>query len=211
LSCKELIVFGELRRFLCERDLASNYILSRTALGAPFILKAITLTYPRPEYAKAYQDMFNCPITFNTDKFQVYFDKKYLTTRLPLANALTREIYEEECKRAFARLHEKNSILEKIQQEMLYPQAESPCFDILARRLHMSSRTLRRHLSAEGISFKNLSNEIRKKKAFDLLTSTSMTIENIATELGYQNVANFYHAFKLWTGNTPSNYRKTNF
>ncbi|PKN04169.1 MAG: hypothetical protein CVU74_08250 [Deltaproteobacteria bacterium HGW-Deltaproteobacteria-9] len=210
LSCKELIVFGDLRRFLCERDLASNYILSCTALGTPFMLKGITLTYARPEYAKAYQDMFNCPITFNTDKFQVIFDKKYLTARLPLANALTREIYEKECKRTYALLHEKKSTLDKIQQELLIPQAESLCFDKLARRLNMSTRTLRRHLSAEGISFKNLSNEIRKKKALDLLASTSLPIEKIATELGYQNVANFYHAFKAWTGTTPGSYRKTN-
>ncbi len=209
LSCKELIVFGDLRRFLCERDLASNYILSRTALGGPFILKGITLTYPRPEYTRAYQDMFNCPITFNTDKFQVFFDKNYLNARLPLANALTRDIYEKECKRAYARLHEKKSTLDKIQEELLFPQAESPCFDQLARRMNMSARTLRRHLSAEGISYKNLSNEIRKKKALELLTSTSLSIEKIATELGYQNVANFYHAFKLWTGATPSSYRKT--
>ena len=126
-----------------------------------------------------------------------------------MANAVTRDMYEKDCKKAYAHLHEKDSILEKIQQEILYPHDKPPSFDLLARRLHMSPRTLRRHLNAEGISFKNLSNEIRKKKALELLTSTSMTIEKIATELGYQNVANFYHAFKLWTGTTPSNYRKT--
>lgn len=208
MSCRELIAFGDLRRFLCERDLASNYTLCCNSLGTRFIMKGITLTYPRPEYAKAYQDMFNCPITFNTDKFQIFFDKNYLNTRLPLANALTREIYEKECKRAYARLHEQDSTGDKIIQELLIPQAKPPCFDKLARRLSVSPRTLRRYLSAEGISYKNLLTDIRKKNALDLLTSTSMSIEKIATELGYQDVANFYHAFKLWTGTTPSNYRK---
>jgi AraC-like DNA-binding protein len=208
MSCRELIVFGDLRRFLCERDLASNYTLCCNSLGARFIMKGITLTYPQPEYAKDYQDMFNCPITFNTDKFQIFFDKSYLNTRLPLANALTRDIYEKECKRAYACLHEEESTGDKIIQELLIPQAKPPCFDKLARRLNMSPRTLRRYLSAEGMSYKNILNEIRKKKALDLLTSTSMSIEKIATELGYQNVANFYHAFKLWTGTTPGNYRK---
>jgi len=208
LSCKELIEFGSLRRFLCERDLASAYTLCCNALGAPFILKGITLTYPRPEYARTYQDLFHCPVTFKTDRFQVMFDKDYLTTRLPMANALSKEIYEKECQRAYARLHEQKSTLDKIHQELLFPHVDPPCFGKMARRLNMSTRTLRRHLSAEGISYKNLSNEIRKKKAYELLTSTSMPIEKIATELGYQNVANFYHAFKLWTGTTPSSYRK---
>lgn len=211
MGCKELIEFGELRRFLCERDLASAYTLCCNALGAPFILKGITLTYPRPEYARTYQDFFNCPVTFNTDRFQVIFDKNYLTTRLPMANALTRETYEKECKRAYVRLHEQKSTLEKIHQELLFPHVEPPCFGKMARRLNMSTRTLRRRLSAEGVSYKNLSSELRKKKAFELLTSTSMTIEKIADDLGYQNVANFYHAFKLWTGTTPSSYRKAKF
>lgn len=210
LNCKELIVFGDLRRFLCERDLASAYTLCCNALSAPLVLKGITLTYPRPEYARAYQELFNCPVTFHADRFQIIFDKGYLNNRLPMANAMSREIYEKECKKAYARLHEQTSILDKIQQELLFPHSEPPCFDTLARRLHMSTRTLRRHLSAEGISFKNLLNEIRKKKAQDLLTSTSMPIEKIATEVGYQNVANFYHAFKLWTGITPSIYRGKN-
>jgi AraC-like DNA-binding protein len=167
------------------------------------------VTYPRPEYVKAYQAIFNCPVTFNADKYQVIFDKSYLSTRLPLANALTKDTYEKECKRAYARLHEHKSTLDMIQQELLYPRDEPPCFDMLARRLNMSTRTLRRHLSAEGISYKALQNESRKNKALELITSTNMSIENIATELGYKDVANFYHAFKLWTGTTPSNYRKS--
>lgn len=209
MSCEELIVFGDLRRFLCERDLVSAYTLCCNMLGSPLILRELTLTYPRPDYAKAYQDIFNCPITFNADKYRVIFDKSNLSSRLPLANALTRDTYERECKRAYARLHEQKSTLDRIQQELMYPHDEPPCFDKLARRLNMSARTLRRHLASEGISYKSLLNEIRKKRALELISSTNMSIETIADELGYKDVANFYHAFKLWTGTTPSNYRKT--
>lgn len=209
MSCEELIVFGDLRRFLCERDLVSAYTLCCNALGSPLLLKEITLTYPRPEYAKAYQDIFNCPITFNADKYQAIFDKSYLCKQLPLANALTRITYEKECKRSYARLHEQKSTLDRIRQELLFPYEEYPCFDKLAHKLNMSTRTLRRHLAAEGISYKTLLNEIRKKRALELISSTNMSMENIATELGYKDVANFYHAFKNWTGITPSNYRKT--
>ncbi len=210
MRCNELIEFGDLRRFLCERDTVSAYTLCCNILGTPLILKEITLTYPRPEYARAYQDVFNCPVVFNADRYQVIFDKSYLTARLPLANSLTRNIYERECKRAYSCLHEQKSTLDRIQQELLFPHKEPPCFDKLARRLNMSTRTLRRHLSAEGISYKALLGEIRKNKALELIASTKMPIENISTELGYKDVANFYHAFKHWTGTTPSNYRKMN-
>ncbi len=209
MSCEELIVFGDLRRFLCERDLVSAYTLFCNVLGTPFILKELRLKYPRPEYAKAYQVIFNCPITFNADRYQVIFDRSYLSQHMPLANALTRETYEKECKRAYARLHEQTSTLGRIKQELFFPHDELPSFDKLARRLNMSTRTLRRHLAAEGVSFKSLLNDIRKKRAFELICSTNMPIETIATELGYKDVANFYHAFKNWTGTTPISYRKT--
>lgn len=61
-------------------------------------------------------------------------------------------------------LNEKKSTLDKKQEELLFPQAESPGFDKLTRRMNMSTRMLRRHLSAKGISFKNFSNEIREKR-----------------------------------------------
>ncbi len=208
MSCEELIVFGDLRRFLCERDTVSAYTLFYNVLGAPFILKELKLTYPRPEYAKAYQDIFNCPITFNADRYQVIFDKSYLSQRMPLANALTRETYEKECKRAYARLHEQTSTLDRIHQELLFPHDELPSFGKLARRLNMSTRTLRRHLAAEGISFRSLLHDIRKNKALELISSTDLPIETIAVKLGYKDVANFYHAFKKWTGTTPISYRK---
>lgn len=208
MSCRELIVFGDLRRFLCERDLVSAYTLCCNILGTPLILKELTLTYPQPEYARAYQDIFNCPARFNADRYRMIFDKSYLSQRLPLANALTRDTYEKDCKRAYSRLHEQKSTLDRIQQELLFPHEEPPRFDKLARRLNMSARTLRRHLSAEGTSYKTLLGEIRKKRALELIASTNMPIENIAAELGYKDVANFYHAFKLWTSTTPSNYRK---
>lgn len=209
VSCEELIVFGDLRRFLCERDTVSAYTLFCNMLGTPFILKELKLTYPRPEYAKAYQDIFNCPITFNADRHQVIFDKSYLSQRMPLANALTRETYEKDCKRAYTRLHEQTSTLDKIQQELLFPHEEPPSFDKLARRLNMSTRTLRRRLAAEGISFRSLLHDIRKKRALELISSTDLPIETIAVKLGYKDVANFYHAFKNWTGTTPTSYRKT--
>ena len=209
MSCEELIVFGDLRRFLCERDLVSAYTLCCNALGASLVLKEIMLTYAQPEYVNAYQDIFNCPVTFNANRYQVIFDKSYLSKQLPLANALTRDTYEKECKRAYAYLHEQKSTLDKIQQELLFPYEDPPCFEKLARRLNMSTRTLRRHLAVEGISYKTLLNEFRKKKALELISSTNTPIENIAAELGYKDTANFYHAFKNWTGTTPSSYRKT--
>jgi AraC-like DNA-binding protein len=125
-----------------------------------------------------------------------------------MANPLSRNAYEKECKRVHLRLKEQGTTLDKIRQELLYQDEGIPSLEQIALRLNVSPRTLRRRLTAEGTSYKILVNDMRKGKALDLLNTTNYSIEKIAIELGYSDVPNFYHAFKSWTGKTPSEYRK---
>jgi AraC-like DNA-binding protein len=74
--------------------------------------------------------------------------------------------------------------------------------------LNISPRTLRRRLTEERTSYKSLVADIRKRKALDLLQTTSVSIARIAAELGYSDLSNFYRAFKRWTGKNPNMYRK---
>jgi AraC-like DNA-binding protein len=39
------------------------------------------------------------------------------------------------------------------------------------------------------------------------LRDTIMTSEDIAVSLGFSDAANFRHAFRRWTGKTPSEFR----
>lgn len=78
----------------------------------------------------------------------------------------------------------------------------------VAEYLHMSDRTLKRQLAAEGTSFSTLVDEVRYRHATSLLSRTDYSLEQIADELGYSDVANFSRAFKRWSGRSPSNWRK---
>ena len=208
LKMEELVDLGDLRTFITDRELMSVYMMSTGALGDTFSLKEIRLAFPRPDHAACYQELFSCPVIFNAEHYMIRFDRSYLSRPLPMANSLSRQAYEAECKRLYNRLREQGTTLDKIHQELLYHEDGFPSFEQLARRLNVSPRTLRRHLTAEGTSYKILVNGIRKEKALHLLNTTDFPIEKIATMLGYSDVPNFYHAFKSWTDTTPSSYRK---
>jgi AraC-like DNA-binding protein len=208
LRKEELIDLGDLRSFVTDRELMSVYMMASGALGTPLVLNEIRLAYPKPDYASYYQEIYNCPVTFDADENMISFDKSFLFMPLPMSNALARNAYEKECKRVYLRLKDKGTTLDKIRQELLYQDEGIPSLEQIALRLNISSRTLRRHLTAEGTSYKILVNDMRKEKALDLLNTTNYPIEKIATELGYSDGPNFYHAFKSWTGITPSEYRK---
>ncbi len=71
----------------------------------------------------------------------------------------------------------------------------------------MSDRTLKRQLAAEGTSFSNLVDEVRYRHATSRLSrNPDYTLQEIADELGYSDVANFSRAFKRWSGRSPSNW-----
>ena len=47
-----------------------------------------------------------------------------------------------------------------------------------------------------------------KENALDLLDDSSQSLDDISEYLGYSDMANFTRAFKRWTQQTPSAYRK---
>ncbi|MCL2560331.1 MAG: AraC family transcriptional regulator [Turicibacter sp.] len=58
-----------------------------------------------------------------------------------------------------------------------------------------------------GKNFKDLIQELRFNKAATLLRTTSLPIEEIANEIGYNNLGFFYQKFNLMYGLSPKQYR----
>jgi len=52
---------------------------------------------------------------------------------------------------------------------------------------------------------------LRMRRAAELLSSTDLTIEAVAQEIGYQNPFVFSNAFTKWIGWRPSEYRRKKF
>ena len=77
----------------------------------------------------------------------------------------------------------------------------------VARQLGMSTRTLSRKLSAEGVAFADILDQLRSALAQDYLSERELPISEIAWLLGYCEVSSFTHAFKRWTGKTPRQFR----
>ena len=81
--------------------------------------------------------------------------------------------------------------------------------DDLARSLGMSKRTLARRLSDEGLNFTEVLQQLRRDLAIRYLDDPKLHISKIAWLLGFSEVSAFTHAFKRWTGKTPSQMRTT--
>lgn len=79
----------------------------------------------------------------------------------------------------------------------------------VADRLSVSTSTLKRRLCEEGTTFRDLRRSFLREHAMLRLLDRSMSVSEIAADLGYSDLANFSHAFKRWTGQSPSDFRHT--
>src|SRR6266704_6605500 len=77
----------------------------------------------------------------------------------------------------------------------------------VARSLGMSKRTLARRLSDEGLNFTEILQQLRRDLAVRYLDDRRLHVSKIAWLLGFHEVSAFTHAFKRWTGKTPSQMR----
>ena len=93
------------------------------------------------------------------------------------------------------------------QRQLLATPGRFPALPELAARMHMSERSLRRKLAAEGSSYRGVLAQVRETMARAYLRDTGLHLDEIAERLGYSDAANFSHAFRRWTGMTPGTFR----
>ena len=77
----------------------------------------------------------------------------------------------------------------------------------IARTLGMSQRSLARRLAARGLTLGKILDELRSDLAKRHIKDKDLSISEIAWLVGYQEVSAFTHAFKRWTGRTPTEMR----
>ena len=78
----------------------------------------------------------------------------------------------------------------------------------IASKLAVTERTLRRRLSEEGASFRELYIDARMAIAHELLASAGLNVETVSWRVGYAEPASFARAFSKKFGKTPGDVRR---
>jgi AraC-like DNA-binding protein len=84
-----------------------------------------------------------------------------------------------------------------------------PSVDWVARKMDLSGRSLQRHLSIHNTTFEAVMDRVLTRHAATLLEQREMQIIQVALQLGYTDPSHFVRAFRRWTGQTPSEFRRS--
>ena len=84
---------------------------------------------------------------------------------------------------------------------------EFPTLEEMSQRLKMGSRTLRRRLVKENLTYQQILDDVRYRLAREYLHGTILPVTEIAELLGFSDAANFRRSFRRWSDKTPSQFR----
>jgi AraC-like DNA-binding protein len=189
--------------------------LSGFASGIRFCLPndakftAVRSTYPAPDYAHLYEDVFDCPAYFEQERNELCFPKSLLDIPFASANSVLRELCLRECDKILSSLKADNQLIDQVEAIIRSFSGSLPQFPLVAETLKMSPRTLHRRLTEEGTSYRQIVENLRKRLAKEYLTEARLEQKEVAYLLGYTEPANFYHAFQRWFGCTPAEFRES--
>jgi AraC-like DNA-binding protein len=197
-----------LYRFLIDLQFAVHVTVIKDVMGAWCVPARALFTQAQPPHAAMLSDVLECPLAFDQPQNLLSYPAAWLSRAPQLANPITAAQVSTQCARLVEQFRWQAGVTRRVYQELTRTPGKFPDIEQIAESLCMTSRTLRRKLEAEGASYSELLTGVRKALAVDYLSTTTLSIEDIAVTLGFSDAVSFRHAFKRWTGKTPNDVRR---
>lgn len=173
-----------------------------------FSPSSVHLSRPTPTQPDAWKDYFQCPVHFESQSNSLIFDAAKLTATLATGNS---QLAEQNDKLV-------EDYLAKMQMRDICGQVRSALIELMplgittmdgiAESLSIPARTLKYKLNQQGTTLQQLRDKIREELARQYLQHSPQSFTQIAYSLGFSDPAHFNRAFKRWSGETPTAYRK---
>ncbi len=190
-----------------DRDMSAAVVAFGTIMGKPIPLTGLELAHDGHGRPQDYRDYFGCDIRFSTYPSRLLFRSELLDTALPQSDPDTSKYFRQQCRMLITKLKSQSHFADDVRMLLLARPGQFPNIEHVAENLHVSVRTLRRRLSEEGSSFRELLEEVRFQLAKEYLQDTKLPLSEIADLLGYTEPGNFSHAFRRWSGRSPRAHR----
>ena len=200
---------GEVARFHAESGALLLQAYAEMVSGEKIGDAEFRMHFDSPPYAEKYSGLFHSPVSFGWPTSSIELPKHWLDRPSPYYQ---QEAWQQSQLSLDTRLREYGSksghgFSGYVRSFLRASPLPLPHLAFIAQRLNVSARTLNRRLKDEDNSFRELRNSVLCEWAKRYLSESDISVDAIATALGYDDSSNFRRAYKSWTGNSPSSYR----
>lgn len=207
-GCSDILFNPEIKTFNLEMQLAINLTLIREVLGDKnYAPMHVAYELKRPSYFKKLEEFTGCAISYEQDATFIALNKEHLSRPLLKSNPLAVPLLLQMCDQHIPDFAHVDEIVERVYNWVSRNIHNDLKIDRIAEELFVSERTLRRKLSDQGTSFSIICSTIKQSFAKQYIRDTQLSFDDVAESLGFKDTSNFRHAFKDWTGMTPTQFR----
>jgi len=167
----------------------------------------LDLAYPPQMPEEVYRRYLGVRVSFGHRVNRFVGPNERIDQPLSAAEIPVADMYRRQCERLLRDMNAANGLGGEVRRMILGARGRFPGMDEAARRLNMSERTLRRRLDAERSSYRAIVDDVRSYLAREYLRETPLTVADVASLLGFDDVANFRRAFRKWNGCSPKDFR----
>lgn len=177
-------------------------------IGRRLPLVHLSFRYGAGNSSREFRELFRAPIDFDSKFASMSFDAKWLD----LSVVQTRETADRFIKETPGNLvlgfRDRSSLAERTRRNLsAHLPARSLTLEEVAESVGLTPSNFRRKLQAEGDSFQDIKDELRRDLAIQYLGRSDLSLNQVAELLGFSEPSTFNRAFKAWTGMAPGAYR----
>jgi AraC-like DNA-binding protein len=183
--------------------------LCRELTNRRLVPRRIRVVHHRKSTPAEFRSLLGCAIEFGSTVDEIVFPGNVRLMPIGSADPYLNEILTRYCEEAIAdRRPGRTTLRSNVEKAIatLLPHGKARATEI-AREIGMSRRTLARKLASEGLTFSEILEKLKAVQAMHSGKDGDLPISEIAWLLGYREVSAFTHAYKRWTGMTPSQSR----
>ena len=201
------LAFGDIDYFVFSSALVVCEGLCKTMLRANRVASRAEMTIREPEGWAASNTYVGFPVRFEASEHRYIFPAELLNQALPGADPINHPRLLTLCEQFAAETAFETTPASQVvafleaERNLGAPLAEA------AATLGYSERGLRRQLERSGTSYRKLVDQVRERRAREMLAKRSRPIQAIAHDLGFDTPSNFARSFKRWTGSSPKAFR----
>ena len=192
-----------------EYTLAAVFLRTRLATKHQFPLVRVGFSHTRPSDISEHERIFECPVTFGADRCQIVVARAIWDTPRIDSDPTLFSILDTHARMLLDRLPSSADIVGRVRQAIEAElRAGDPSLESIARQLAMSPRTLQRRLRDHQVLFNDVLDAMRFRAAKSYLAQRDVAGAEVAYLLGFAEQSSFNRAFKRWSGQTPTEYRR---
>jgi AraC-like DNA-binding protein len=194
---------------IAEGEIAAAVRIMKGLCGPTWRPTEVLLPRASPIDAAPFHRFFESPVHFGQEEAAIVFEARWLDHRVPGADAALHDLAEHHLEELVQADDEAfgNQLRRALRRTLLRRNSSA---DRVASLFAVHRRTMSRRLKVDGLSFKQLVNEVRYDVARQMIGRADMPLAEVAAALGYSEPSALTRAFRRWSGQNPAAWRLAN-